>query len=715
LLFIIFFFFYNTSFSQQSSIDSLEVLLSQANDLEKKIDLYQVLILEYQEENTNKAIEYSNQVLKLLSSSKYERRGKIYRYLSAIYKRAGQYEQAFPFADSALYYFERTGLQEEITFAKNEKWNIYEELVVMNYHKNPNKAIEYAKSSLKLAFNSNNLDNIGKSYSFIAITHSIKLQAKRSFEYFDSAIYYFKQTNNQKELARAYNNIGQANCRFIEFKEASKWLYKSLAIYDSLNLPSKVANIFNALAAIDTYLKDYPAAIKKISKAIALYKKSDTPEKSLLLTLNLGNTYCRLKEWEKAILCFDEVIPSLKKFNKYGDLVYAYTIKTTALKEIGQLKLAKKSIEKALELKEYADNQLELLGIYINQAGLLFLTKEYSQSITLFTMVFDSAMQIPHLGLQIGALQGLMDNYTATNNYKKAYECSNKVLVLNDSLIAQNNQKNIKDIEIKYNTEKKEQENKLLLKEQEIKEKDLLRNRQFLYLSIGLAFLILIISFLVLKQYKTTAKASNNALKSKLLRNQMSPHFLFNSLVAIQSFVYTNNPIKAGDYLSSFATLMRAILDNSSKEYITIKKELQWLENYLSLQLLRFREKFDYQINLGEDIDVENTLIPPMLIQPFIENAIEHGLKNLNKKGLITIDIQQRGDALSIEVKDNGLGMSNKTSSEHKKHQSHALVITKERLKFLNKKRTKKIDFDIKSSVDHGTVISFQIPFKSKF
>ncbi|MFT5645984.1 MAG: tetratricopeptide (TPR) repeat protein [Aureispira sp.] len=712
---IAYFICYQTVLCQQSPTDSLENLLSQTINIANKVSLYEALIVVYKEKDADKAIEYSNQVLKLLSSNKYKQRGKIYRYLAAIYKKEGQYEQAFSFSDSALYCFEHAGLKEEITLAKNKKWSTCQNLTVSNYYKDTDKAMKYAKLSLKLAFNSNNLDNIGKSHLALALVYSIKLHAERSFEYFDSAIYYFKQTNNQKELARAYNNMGQTNCRFTKLKEGSKWLYKSLEIYDSLNLPSKKANIFNALAIIDVYFKDYPEAIKKLSKAIDFYKKSDTPEKSFVLILNLGNTYCHLKEWEKAILYLDEVIPLLREFNKYTDLAYAYTLKATALQEIGQLKLAKKSIKKALELKEYSENKIELLGIYMNQAGLFFLTKEYSQSIALFTMVLDSAMQIPHLRLQIGALQGLMDNYTATNNFKKAYESSTKQQVLNDSLIAQNNQQNIKDIEIKYNTEKKEQENKLLLKEQELQTKDIVRNRQLVYLSIGFAFLIFIISILVLKQYKTSATATNNELKSRLLRNQMSPHFLFNSLVAIQSFVYTNNPIKAGDYLSSFATLMRAILDNSSQEYITISKELQWLENYLSLQLLRFKDKFEYQIDLEEHINVDNTLIPPMLIQPFIENAIEHGLKNLDKKGLISIHIRQQGDALSIEVKDNGLGMSENISSEHKKHQSRALLITKERLTFLNKKRTKKIDFDITSSVNNGTAISFQIPFKSKF
>lgn len=715
VLVLAYFFYSQAAFCQQSPTDSLEAVLTHTTDADKKIDLFQALILEYTEKDIDKVLNYGSKILSLISSKDDERRGEIYHYLGATYTKIGRYEQAFAFADSALSCFKRTDNQKEITIAKGKKWNTCRNLTVLNLYKAPDKASKYANLLIEIAFKNNNLDQVGESYALRGAVLSIQHQAERSFECFDSAIYYLKQTNNQKELARTYTSIGQNYYKTLNYKEASKWLYKSLETYDSLNLPARTASTLDALASIDMYLKDYPEAIKKHLRAIDIYKKGKHPQNSRIPMLNLGNAYNTTKEWKKAILCFNEIIPLFTELNEYGNLIHAYLLKTTALKEIGQLKLAQESVKKALELKDHAYNQVDLLKIYTQQAELLFLTKDYSQSIASFTMILDSAEQIPNLLLQIGALKGLMDNYTATDNFKKAFECSTKLLIVNDSLIARNNQKNIKDIEIKYNTEKKEQENKLLLKEQELQQKEVLRSRQLLYLSIGIAFLIFIISLLILRQYKSNATATNNELKSKLLRNQMSPHFLFNSLVAIQSFVYTNNPIKAGDYLSSFAALMRAILDNSSQEYITITKELQWLENYLSLQLLRFKDKFEYQINLDEHIDADNTLIPPMLIQPFIENSIEHGLKKLDKKGLISIRIQQKEDTLWIEVKDNGLGISNKPSSQHKTHQSRALIITKERLTFLNKKLSKKIDFDIKSSANNGTIISFQIPFKSKF
>jgi len=345
-----------------------------------------------------------------------------------------------------------------------------------------------------------------------------------------------------------------------------------------------------------------------------------------------------MENWESAIKSFQKVIPFFIEQGHWEYLIRCYTLMSGALRHQGHINLALQNIEKAIELKDHVSMGKPLVEMYISQANLLSENGDYSKSIYSFRTALDSAKQLKSLNYQRDALNGIISAYEKINNFKEAYKYTVESIVLNDTIRARNNRTQIKELEIEYETEKKEQANVLLTEQRDAKDREASQNKLLFYVASGAALLILLLSFLLVKQYKRNANNLTNELKYRLLRNQMNPHFLFNALAAIQSFVYKNKPLEAGDYLSSFATLMRAILDNSTQEYISVAKELEWLENYLSLQLLRFDNSFEYTIHLDENITKETTLIPPMLIQPFIENALEHGLKNLDYKGKIDVN-----------------------------------------------------------------------------
>jgi sensor histidine kinase YesM len=198
----------------------------------------------------------------------------------------------------------------------------------------------------------------------------------------------------------------------------------------------------------------------------------------------------------------------------------------------------------------------------------------------------------------------------------------------------------------------------------------------------------------------------------------MNPHFIFNSLIAIQSYIYKQDAVKAGDYLARFADLIRIILENSREEFVILEKEIKMLKAYLELQDLRFENKFDYQIQIDEELDTSATQIPPMMAQPFIENAIEHGIRHKETKGYVKISIQKTGKEILWIVEDDGVGRKNaKELSKRKDHRSMATSITSDRLKILSKKEKQKFILEIDDMVDKdlnplGTQVMFSVPFR---
>jgi LytS/YehU family sensor histidine kinase len=203
----------------------------------------------------------------------------------------------------------------------------------------------------------------------------------------------------------------------------------------------------------------------------------------------------------------------------------------------------------------------------------------------------------------------------------------------------------------------------------------------------------------------------------------MNPHFVFNSLTAIQSYIFRNEPYLAGKYLANFSKLVRLILENSRLDLIPISKEVETLTHYLELQSLRFEGKFEYSIYIDPDIDTEHHTIPPMLAQPFIENAIEHGIIHLSEKGIIKISFILSSTSILLEVEDNGVGIEKSALINQEKRKefiSLATRITNERLANLKKVYGQRVRMEIKdlstvSSEDkRGTFIRFSIPLLQK-
>jgi hypothetical protein len=269
-------------------------------------------------------------------------------------------------------------------------------------------------------------------------------------------------------------------------------------------------------------------------------------------------------------------------------------------------------------------------------------------------------------------------------------------------------------------------ENEKLLTEQKLQSNQFMRN-----ILLGGIFFLLVLGMIIFwtislkrKNEKLQYSQEQWALKQRAaememqaLRAQMNPHFIFNALSSINRFILKNDPEKASDYLTRFSRLIRLVLINSQCEVILLEEELEMLRLYLQMEQLRFQHAFDYQVSLSDDIDPATVFLPPMLLQPFCENAIWHGLMHKEGRGHLEISFALQNGLLSCTVTDNGVGREKAAqlaSKSAEKIKSLGLQLTKDRLALFNKETAGKIAYTIEDLVDErgvvcGTTVQLQI------
>ena len=214
------------------------------------------------------------------------------------------------------------------------------------------------------------------------------------------------------------------------------------------------------------------------------------------------------------------------------------------------------------------------------------------------------------------------------------------------------------------------------------------------------------------KQKQAITILEKDQIKQKLLVTQMNPHFIFNSIDNIQGLIHDKKDNDAVNYLTKFSKLTRQILENSNENYISLDEEIEMTKNYLAIQQLLYNNKFSYNISVEDDVDQESIFLPPMLTQPFIENAIKHGLNNTSENGKINIHFYLKAEKLFFEVTDNGKGFD--AEKKVTNHKSLAMTITKERLVSYTKNQDFIVHTDnIKDSSEKiiGAKVSFEIPY----
>jgi tetratricopeptide (TPR) repeat protein len=306
----------------------------------------------------------------------------------------------------------------------------------------------------------------------------------------------------------------------------------------------------------------------------------------------------------------------------------------------------------------------------------------------------------------------LFELYRQRGMHSKAYEALKNHYASCDSMRKVKALRNIQSLDVEYHSKQREQEIALLSKDNYI-------NNQ--RIRVGAVFLIMLALSLVLGvtlyiQRRRNSKMAEANLQHKLSRSQMNPHFVSNAMSSIQSFMYSNSPNEAAKYLGKFANLNRAVLEHSLVDSIPLDDEIAMLSNYLDFERLRLSDAFSYSITVDEDLDTEMLSIPPLFIQPFVENAVKYGVKDMGGKGIITIKFTDYKKYLKVEVLDNGLGVRDENTIEKSDHKSRSTEIVKKRLKLLKGKYKDIPNITIANNginVEEGVHITIYLPILS--
>lgn len=542
---------------------------------------------------------------------------------------------------------------------------------------NDNKGV--ADIYVSIANDYYNQGNYSKSEEFLLKAKNIyqNLNDKKNLESVTRKL--AQSQEKQNKITPAINNYNRAaqisyseKSRAVNSNDATRLSspsadQKAEAIQSNINIGLKevekgdLAASYSQMADINIQDNNIPKAEENLNNAYKISKK-EAPQQALEINQKLANFYVENKDFDKAIAAKKKIF------------------KEDFVKDNSQ--------EKVNQMQKLAD-------IYIKK-------NDAEGAIGLYKSAYEIALKKGHTMEAQRSVRKLDSLYTIAGNTDYSMKLYRDFFRKLPDLVSKD--RSLVDNKILADTEQRISQ---LEKEKELKDELIQKKNVFNYGLIGALILLLgLVAFIFLTLRKVQIKNKKIALQS--LRREMNPHFIFNSLNSVNHFIATNNELEANQYLTKFSKLMRGVMENSTEDFIPFQQELDLLENYLALEKTRFADKFDYTIDFDDNLNMHSLQVPGMLVQPFLENAIWHGLRYRTEKGLLILRFEKDKHDLKITIEDNGIGIeeSKKQKTQHQKaREGRGMKNTLERIQLLNDLYKKDITCTIKDKENNGGVV----------
>ncbi|WP_291932641.1 histidine kinase [Chryseobacterium sp.] len=520
----------------------------------------------------------------------------------------------------------------------------------------------YAKSEEYLIKAKNIYQNLNDKKNLESVTRKLA-QSQEKQNKITPAInnYSMAAQMSYSEKSRAVNSNDVARLSSPSPEQKAEAIQNNINISKKENDQADVAAGYSQLAEVNMQQKDIYKAEENLNTAYKISKK-EAPQQALAINQKLADFYVENKNFDKAIEAKKKVL------------------KEDFVKDNSQ--------EKVNQIQELAD-------IYIKK-------NDTDEAVTLLKNAYGIALDKGHTLEAQKSVKKLDSLYAISGNTSASVQLYRDFLGRLPDLVSKD--RSLVDNKILEDTEQRISQ---LEKEKGLKD-ELIRKKNIFNYSLIAALILL--TGLVIFIFRTLKKVQirNKKIALQSLRREMNPHFIFNSLNSVNHFIATNNELEANQYLTRFSKLMRGVMENSTEDFIPFQQELDLLQNYLALEKTRFADKFDYEIEGDESLNLQSLQVPGMLIQPFLENAIWHGLRYRAEKGFLKLSFEKTGQYLKITIEDNGIGIdeSKKQKTQHQKaREGRGMKNTLERIHLLNDLYKKEISCTVKDKKNKTGVL----------
>ncbi len=555
---------------------------------------------------------------------------------------------------------------------------------------NPSSALDKVEEALAMSIAQNDAFSESKCYLVLGEINEGIQEWKLALENYNRAYQKLAEENSgSSEYKRALQGLGSMNLKLGQYQEALNYFQLTL----SLNLSRAersdrlldISEVYYQMGNYDqalTVLEENPKS-KRISQSVdtriqnqkaKIYARQNDLSRTKEVYQNSLNAAAGKKLEPQANQSVQEAKEDIanvfKEKKQYDDEI---NIRQQSVK----FNLENKNAVEAAKDKVAIGKTLEEKG---EDAAAL---RETEEAVKIADTIDDAREQakaylaLANLYEKNGRTQNALSTYRKYSDAVNRSEKQNETRLTEKSELIQK-QKDIEELSSSVSIGQRDYA---------LEQQTVFRQQLVIYGLLAIIAIIGTTSFFIYKNAKAS-KIANQLLALKSLRSQMNPHFIFNALNSVNHFIATQDERAANKFLSEFSQLMRLVLENSQLDFISLQKEQEILSLYLKLEHYRFRDKFDYEIDLDQNINAETLEVPPMLIQPYLENAVWHGLRYKEAKGKLLLRISREGKNLLAEVSDNGIGRKQSTelkTENQRKHSSMGLKNISERLAIINK------------------------------